>query len=92
MNVHNFAGEPGHDATSDGSFFFVGTATTMIRFGGFSILTDPNFLQQGEKVHRAEAARAAGLEGRVRYVDRGDTLRLPNRLSGQITTEEPAPL
>ena len=41
----------GGGATSDGSSFFVGTATTLIRFGGFSILTDPNFLHQGEKVH-----------------------------------------
>lgn len=34
-----------------GSVFFVGTATTIIRFGGFAILTDPNFLHKGDHVH-----------------------------------------
>src|SRR4051812_37996715 len=27
---------------------FVGTATTLIQFGGFTVLTDPNFLHQGQ--------------------------------------------
>ncbi|HEX8409688.1 MAG TPA: MBL fold metallo-hydrolase [Thermoanaerobaculia bacterium] len=34
-----------------GSIFFVGTATVIIRFGGFTILTDPNFLHKGDHVH-----------------------------------------
>lgn len=34
-----------------GSVFFVGTATTIIRYAGFTILTDPNFLHQGDHVH-----------------------------------------
>lgn len=34
-----------------GSIFFVGTATTIIRFGGFTILTDPNFLHAGDHAH-----------------------------------------
>jgi L-ascorbate metabolism protein UlaG (beta-lactamase superfamily) len=34
-----------------GSVFFVGTATTIIRYGGFTILTDPNFLHAGDHVH-----------------------------------------
>jgi L-ascorbate metabolism protein UlaG (beta-lactamase superfamily) len=34
-----------------GSVFFVGTATTLLRFGGFTILTDPNFLHAGEHAH-----------------------------------------
>jgi L-ascorbate metabolism protein UlaG (beta-lactamase superfamily) len=29
----------------------VGTATTLIRFGGFTLLTDPNFLHRGDAVH-----------------------------------------
>jgi L-ascorbate metabolism protein UlaG (beta-lactamase superfamily) len=36
---------------TEGSIFFVGTATVLIRFGGFTILTDPNFLHQGDHVH-----------------------------------------
>ncbi len=34
-----------------GSVFFVGTATVIIRFAGFTILTDPNFLHAGDHVH-----------------------------------------
>jgi L-ascorbate metabolism protein UlaG (beta-lactamase superfamily) len=39
-----FAGDP----LSRGSVQFIGTATTLIRYGGFTILTDPNFLHRGE--------------------------------------------
>jgi L-ascorbate metabolism protein UlaG (beta-lactamase superfamily) len=39
-------------AESDGgSVFFVGTATVILRYGGFTILTDPNFLHAGDHVH-----------------------------------------
>ena len=34
-----------------GSIFFVGTATVLIRYAGFTILTDPNFLHHGDHVH-----------------------------------------
>lgn len=34
-----------------GSIFFVGTATVILRFGGFTILTDPNFLHAGDHAH-----------------------------------------
>lgn len=34
-----------------GSIFFVGTATVIIRYAGFTILTDPNFLHSGDHVH-----------------------------------------
>ena len=34
-----------------GSVFFVGTATVVIRYAGFTILTDPNFLHAGDRVH-----------------------------------------
>src|SRR3954468_7715966 len=37
--------------TDKGSIFFVGTATVILRFAGFTILTDPNFLHQGDHVH-----------------------------------------
>jgi len=32
------------------SIFFVGTATVILRYAGFTILTDPNFLHKGEQV------------------------------------------
>jgi len=31
-----------------GSLTFVGTATTLVRLGGFTVLTDPNFLHRGQ--------------------------------------------
>lgn len=34
-----------------GSVRFIGTATTLIRFGGFTVLTDPNFLHAGDHAH-----------------------------------------
>lgn len=34
-----------------GSLQFIGTATVLLRYAGFTILTDPNFLHQGDKVH-----------------------------------------
>lgn len=34
-----------------GSILFIGTATTLIRCGGFTLLTDPNFLHAGDHAH-----------------------------------------
>jgi L-ascorbate metabolism protein UlaG (beta-lactamase superfamily) len=36
---------------SIGSIFFVATATVMLRYAGFTILTDPNFLHAGDHAH-----------------------------------------
>jgi L-ascorbate metabolism protein UlaG (beta-lactamase superfamily) len=36
---------------AEGSVQFIGTATVIIRFQGFTILTDPNFLHKGGQVH-----------------------------------------
>jgi L-ascorbate metabolism protein UlaG (beta-lactamase superfamily) len=33
------------------SLTFVGTATTVLRLGGFTLLTDPNFIGRGQRVH-----------------------------------------
>ncbi len=38
-------------AAAEGSVQFIGTATVLIRFQGFTILTDPNFLHKGDHVH-----------------------------------------
>ena len=35
----------------EGSIFFVGTATVILRYAGFTVLTDPNFLHAGDHVH-----------------------------------------
>jgi L-ascorbate metabolism protein UlaG (beta-lactamase superfamily) len=43
--------EPSSDRGEQGSIFFSGTATVVIRVAGFTLLTDPNFLHQGDHVH-----------------------------------------
>lgn len=45
----------------NGSLFFVGTATVILRYAGFSILTDPNFLHLGEHVHLGYGLKAKRL-------------------------------
>jgi L-ascorbate metabolism protein UlaG (beta-lactamase superfamily) len=35
---------------SEGNVYFIGNATTLIRFGGLTVLTDPAFLHKGEHV------------------------------------------
>lgn len=44
-----------------GSIFFIGTATTLIRYGGFTILTDPNFLHRHEVVRLGYGLRSRRL-------------------------------
>ena len=34
-----------------GTLTFLGTATTLITYGGFTVLTDPNFLHRGERAY-----------------------------------------
>lgn len=35
---------------ASGSVFFIGNATVLLRFGGFTILTDPTFIHMHEEV------------------------------------------
>ena len=46
---------------AQGSIFFIGTATMLIRYAGFTILTDPNFLHQGDHVHLGGGLTSARL-------------------------------
>ena len=46
-----FAETESEQDAAGGSIFFIGTATVIIRFGGFTVLTDPNFLHAGDHVH-----------------------------------------
>lgn len=48
-------------ARAGGSIFFVGTATTVIRHGGFTLLTDPNFLHAGDHAHLGYGLRSRRL-------------------------------
>lgn len=36
---------------NNGSLLFIGTATVLLRYAGFTILTDPNFLHEGDHIH-----------------------------------------
>jgi hypothetical protein len=52
----------GDVAASDraqGSIFFVGNATVILRYARFTILTDPNFLHRGDHVHLGHGMTAA---------------------------------
>ncbi|WP_127783589.1 MBL fold metallo-hydrolase [Rhodococcus sp. X156] len=43
---------PGPSSAPTGdSITFIGTATTLIRLGGFTVLTDPNFLHRGQRAY-----------------------------------------
>ena len=35
----------------NGSLFFIGTATVLLRYAGFTILTEPNILHQGDHIN-----------------------------------------
>jgi L-ascorbate metabolism protein UlaG (beta-lactamase superfamily) len=55
---------PSRDGNLDiayGSIYFIGTATVLIRYAGFTILTDPNFLHQGEYVRLGYGLRSRRL-------------------------------
>ena len=36
---------------TEASLEFVGTATTLLRLGPFTLLTDPNFLHRGQRAY-----------------------------------------
>src|SRR3954468_7139844 len=38
-------------STAEQTLTFVGTATTVLRLGAFTLLTDPNFVRRGQRVH-----------------------------------------
>lgn len=44
-----------------GSLTFIGTATVLIRYAGFTLLTDPNFLHRGEYAHLGYGLRSRRL-------------------------------
>ncbi|ACK73780.1 conserved hypothetical protein (plasmid) [Gloeothece citriformis PCC 7424] len=46
---------------ASGSLLFVGTATVVLRYAGFTILTDPNFLHQGDHIHLGYGIRSTRL-------------------------------
>jgi L-ascorbate metabolism protein UlaG (beta-lactamase superfamily) len=51
------------DEDEPGSVHFIGNATTLIRYRGLTILTDPNFLRRGERAHIGYGMHATRLTG-----------------------------
>lgn len=49
MSTANAGANP--PVRASGSLFFVGNATVIIRYGGFTVLTDPNFLHKGQRAY-----------------------------------------
>ncbi len=45
----------------EGEITFIGTATVLLRYGGFTILTDPNFLHAGEHAYLGLGVRSKRL-------------------------------
>jgi L-ascorbate metabolism protein UlaG (beta-lactamase superfamily) len=52
-----------------GSIFFIGTATVLVRYAGFTILTDPNFLHRGEHVRLGYGLRSMRLTNPAVEID-----------------------
>jgi L-ascorbate metabolism protein UlaG (beta-lactamase superfamily) len=46
---------------AEGSVEFIGNATVIIRYAGFTIVTDPNFLHRGEQAHLGYGIRTTRL-------------------------------
>jgi L-ascorbate metabolism protein UlaG (beta-lactamase superfamily) len=44
-----------------GSLYFIGTATALIRYGGMTVLTDPNFLHRGQRAYLGHGLTARRL-------------------------------
>jgi L-ascorbate metabolism protein UlaG (beta-lactamase superfamily) len=56
-------------AIDSGSVLFVGTATTVIRLGPFTLLTDPNFLHAGDHAHLGYGMRSRRLTNPAIEID-----------------------
>ena len=61
---------PQEARAEEGTVFFVGNATVLIRYAGFTILTDPNFLHKGEHVHLGYGLRSERLTDPAIEMDR----------------------
>ena len=76
--------EPADDVTMT----FGGTATMLLRIGGFTLLTDPNFLHRGQKARLGYGLRArrltepALLPAQLIFIRRNDGRR------GSLTARE----
>lgn len=59
-----------------GSIFFVGAATVLLRYAGFTILTDPTFIHMHEKVHLGYGLKSKRLTNPAMDIDELPSLDL----------------
>ena len=59
--VQQLSGAIDASAFAGGEVTFIGTATVLVRYGGFTFLTDPNFLHQGEHAYLGWGLRSKRL-------------------------------
>jgi L-ascorbate metabolism protein UlaG (beta-lactamase superfamily) len=59
-SVLRLPGKP-EEVVGPGEITFIGTATTLINIGGFSILTDPNFQHRGDRAYAGLGVRTRRL-------------------------------
>lgn len=57
------------DDAAEASVLFVGTATTVISYAGFTVLTDPNFLHRGQRAFLGKGLTAVRLTDPALRVD-----------------------
>src|SRR5215211_6793076 len=50
--------EESQGSLTHGSLLFIGTATVLLQYAGFRILTDPNFLHRGQQVRLGYGLRS----------------------------------
>ena len=76
------------NGTDEASILFVGNATVIIRFAGFTILTDPNFVPAGEQVPVGLGLHVTRLlDPAITYLPSGVTFRswMPPRIGMVLT-------
>ena len=66
LELASHAGEATLDA---GEVTFIGTATVLLRYGGFTILTDPNFLHAGQHAYLGLGLRSKRLTDPAMTID-----------------------
>src|SRR3954466_2649035 len=59
METIRLEGEPAD--SDEGALTFIGTATVLLRCGGFTLLTDPNFLHAGDHAYLGLGVRSRRL-------------------------------
>ena len=66
---------PNPDAAEADALTFVGNATTLLRLGAFTVLTDPNFLRRGQRAYLGKGLWSRRLKDPALTVERAAAVR-----------------